>query len=490
MRKTVLSRGTMGLISTSRGRNGRLFAPSTLRVNTEVEAAAKAKGKQVSTEEVTTEEDPPKTAFEKEVDEFMRIIKKSDYKVVDQLNQTPSKISILSLLLCSEAHRAALLKVLNMAYVPPEITVNQLESVVSNVNASRGLGFTDNDLTHEGKNHNKALHITMECKGVVLSHVLVDTGSSLNVLPKKALMKLDCDGIILRPSNLVVRAFDGSKRAVFGEVELPVKIGPQVFKSTFYVMDIQPAYSCLLGRPWIHAVGAVTSTLHQKLKYELEGQIVTGFETTNINEVAPEAVFSPEFEKVGTSISSYKQAVEVVKAGNAQGWGKFVEPVIKEDKFGLGYAPGSQKNETGTLSSGGLVSPHVVNAADEDKADSGCDLDSWIRPCVPGEKLDNWSSEKTVRVKHDPPSCGADHPDLTANDTVMAKYDFDNPIYQAEEGAEEDCELPEGLARLLKQEDRAITPYQEVIETINVGTEDDKKEIKIGARLQAERKDR
>ena len=81
-----------------------------------------------------------------------------------------------------------------------------------------------------------------------------------------------------------------------------------------------------------------------------------------------------------------------------------------------------------------------------------------------------------------------DHPDLTANDTAMAKYDFDNPIYQAEEGAEEVCELPEGLARLLKQEDRAITPYQEVVETVNVGTEDDKKEIKIGASLQAERK--
>ncbi|KAI5420494.1 hypothetical protein KIW84_044334 [Lathyrus oleraceus] len=61
-------------------RSGRLFAPSTLRANTDAEAAVKAKGKQMAAEEVTTEEDPPKTAFEKEVDEFMRIIKKSDYK--------------------------------------------------------------------------------------------------------------------------------------------------------------------------------------------------------------------------------------------------------------------------------------------------------------------------------------------------------------------------------------------------------------------------
>ena len=39
-------------------------------------------------------------------------------------------------------------------------------------------------------------------------------------------------------------------------------------------MDIVPAYSCLLGRPWIHEVGAVTSTLHQKLKFVREGKIV------------------------------------------------------------------------------------------------------------------------------------------------------------------------------------------------------------------------
>ena len=36
----------------------------------------------------------------KDAEEFMRLIKKSDYKIVDHLHQTPSKISILNLLLC------------------------------------------------------------------------------------------------------------------------------------------------------------------------------------------------------------------------------------------------------------------------------------------------------------------------------------------------------------------------------------------------------
>ena len=55
-----------------------------------------------------------------------------------------------------------------------------------------------------------------------------------------------------QPSTMIVRAFDGSKREVMGEVELLVQVGPCVFQITLQVMDILPAYNCLLGRPWIH----------------------------------------------------------------------------------------------------------------------------------------------------------------------------------------------------------------------------------------------
>ena len=57
-------------------------------------------------------------------------------------------------------------------------------------------------------------------------------------------------------------------------MDLLVKIGLSDFQFTFQVMDIHPAYSCLLGRPWIHEAGAVTSTLHQKLKFVKNGKLV------------------------------------------------------------------------------------------------------------------------------------------------------------------------------------------------------------------------
>ena len=102
----------------------------------------------------------------------------------------------------------------------------------------------------------------MNCKEDALSNVLVDTRSSLNVLPKSTLSKLSYQGAPMRYSGVIVKAFDGSRKTVIREVDLQVKIGSSDFQITFQVMYTHPAYSCLMGRPWIHEARAVTSTLH------------------------------------------------------------------------------------------------------------------------------------------------------------------------------------------------------------------------------------
>ena len=175
----------------------------------------------------------------------------------------------------SEAHAKALVKFLKTAYVPQKTSADQFEECVASLKADNDLGFSDADLTPKGRKHNDVLHFSVECNGTTLAHVLVDNGSSLNVLPKKALDKLDCEGLTLKPSNIVVRAFDGSKRMVHGEVDIRIKVGSQTFDSTFYVLDIILSYSCLLDRPLIHGAGVVRSTLHQMMEYTVKGRIVT-----------------------------------------------------------------------------------------------------------------------------------------------------------------------------------------------------------------------
>lgn len=97
------------------------------------------KGKEV----VKEQEQIEKVITAEEGQEFIKLIKKSDFKIVDQLGQTPSNISILSLLLTLEAHRKALLKVLNTAHVMQDIIVDQFDDVVANITASRYLGFNE-----------------------------------------------------------------------------------------------------------------------------------------------------------------------------------------------------------------------------------------------------------------------------------------------------------------------------------------------------------
>ena len=98
-----------------------------------------------------------------------------------------------------EAHAKALIIFLKTAHVPQETSADQFQECVASLTADNGLGFSDADLTVKGRKHNDALHVSVECRGTTLAHVLVDTGSSLNVLPKKALDRLDYEGLELKP---------------------------------------------------------------------------------------------------------------------------------------------------------------------------------------------------------------------------------------------------------------------------------------------------
>ncbi|RDX70505.1 hypothetical protein CR513_50233, partial [Mucuna pruriens] len=167
-------------------------------------------------------------------------------------------------LICHKSHRNLLLKVLEDAHIAQDIMSEKFEGIISNIMTSRQLSFSEDEdeVSAEGRSHNQPLHIEVKYNNYMISRVLIDNGSSLNIMPKATLDKLYCSGATMKNSPVVVRAFDGSKWEVMAEITLPICIGPTTFNITFQVMDIWPAYSCLLGRPWIHDAGTVPSSLH------------------------------------------------------------------------------------------------------------------------------------------------------------------------------------------------------------------------------------
>ena len=79
----------------------------------------------------------------------------------------------------------------------------------------------------------------------------------------------------LMKSDLVIRAYDDSTRSVEGTFVAPVKTGPIEAVVEFTVLDIPVTYALLLGRPWYHNLGGVPSTVHQKVKFLLDGEVIT-----------------------------------------------------------------------------------------------------------------------------------------------------------------------------------------------------------------------
>ena len=41
----------------------------------------------------------------------------------------------------------------------------------------------------------------------------------------------------------------------------------------FIVVDASSPYTAIVAKPWLHTLEAVSSTLHQKVKYPSEGQV-------------------------------------------------------------------------------------------------------------------------------------------------------------------------------------------------------------------------
>ena len=76
-----------------------------LRENERLSKEKKGKDKE-------TLESSNKPITEKEASEFLKFIKHSEYSVIEQLNKTQVKISLLSLFQNSKTHRNALLKAL------------------------------------------------------------------------------------------------------------------------------------------------------------------------------------------------------------------------------------------------------------------------------------------------------------------------------------------------------------------------------------------
>ena len=145
----------------------------------------------------------------------------------------PAKISLLALILNSEPHREAVLKVLKQAHVPHNASIDKIDRLVGNMMMDNYISFSDDMIPPNGCGSTKSLHITTKVKDCTLPKVLIDNGSSLNFMLLSTLMRLPMDRSYMKHTHTVVRAFDCTRREMTGEIEIEMQIDPCMFNFEF-----------------------------------------------------------------------------------------------------------------------------------------------------------------------------------------------------------------------------------------------------------------
>ena len=102
---------------------------------------------------------------------------------------------------------------------------------------------------------------------------MVDQGNAAKIMYPDLYKGLNLKAKDLTPYSSPLVSFEGKIIIPKGQVRLPVQTGSEVMEVDFIVVDAYFPFTTIVARPWLYTLGAVSSTLHQKVKYPSEGQI-------------------------------------------------------------------------------------------------------------------------------------------------------------------------------------------------------------------------
>ena len=122
--------------------------------------------------------------------------------------------------------------------------------------------------------HDDALVVTLRIGGYDVKRFMVNQRSAVEIMYPDLYRELGLKLEDLATYNLPLVSFEGKMVVPKGQIRLPVQAGTDVIEVDFIVVDAFSPYTTIMGKPWLHSLGAVSSTLHQKVKYHSEGQVL------------------------------------------------------------------------------------------------------------------------------------------------------------------------------------------------------------------------
>ena len=115
-----------------------------------------------------------------------------------------------------------------------------------------------------------------------MKRVMVDGDSVAEVMYLNLYKGLNLKLEDLTPYSSPLMSFDGKLVILKDMIRLPIQTGPEIMEVNFIVVDTYSPYTAIVGRPWLHTLGAVASFLHQKVKFSSGDQAleIRGYQST------------------------------------------------------------------------------------------------------------------------------------------------------------------------------------------------------------------
>ena len=131
--------------------------------------------------------------------------------------------------------------------------------------------FSDSNLEGCQHPHDDPLVIRAVVANKTVHRVLVDNGSSADIIFVSAFDKMGIGRERLEPVSTHLRGFSGEKVLPLGSIQLVLTLGDPPCQATttarFLVVDAPPAYNMLLGRPSLKKIKVIPSAYHMMIKF-------------------------------------------------------------------------------------------------------------------------------------------------------------------------------------------------------------------------------
>ncbi|XP_026396557.1 uncharacterized protein LOC113291195 [Papaver somniferum] len=127
--------------------------------------------------------------------------------------------------------------------------------------------FDAEDIEEDVEDHNDPMVLTLLVAGCNIKKILIDGGSSVNVLFYDTLKRMDLNDEQLMSSYYTIYGFNGAPTKPLGDIVLQVYAGPMKVDTRFSVVDAPSTYNAIIGRRWVHKLKGVAATYHQYLRF-------------------------------------------------------------------------------------------------------------------------------------------------------------------------------------------------------------------------------